>query len=68
MKACVEVPATHWAHLGLDERGGLLAGSCILFLRHFIITITAASYAHGCGISLASNRQEGAQLLSSPEG
>ena len=68
MKACVEVPATHWAHLGLDERDGLLAGSWILFLRHFIITITTASYAHGCGLSLTSNRQEGAQLLCSPEG
>lgn len=68
MKAYVEVPATHWAHFGLDERDGPLAGSCILFLHHFIITIMAASYAHGCGLFLASNRQEGAQILSSPEG
>ena len=37
MKACVEVPGAHWAHLGLDERDGPLAGSCISYLHHFII-------------------------------
>lgn len=68
MKACVEVPATHWAHLGLDERDGPLAGSWILSLRHFVITVMTAFYAHECGLLLASNRQEGAQLLCSPEG